>query len=270
MMKIGLGTYALAWSIGVQGNLPKKPMDIYAFLDFAKTLGYNLVQIADNLPLDIFTEKELENIFRRSKELGIEIEIGTRGLVRENVWEYIKIARQLDSSLLRVVIDKNDYEPGLQEINAILRELIPELEKQSIVLAIENHDRLKAAEFAKIVQKADSPYVGICLDSVNSIGADEGFEEVFQLLSGHTVNLHLKDYVIRRKSHMMGFDITGTPAGQGFIPIPKIMKTLQIKGKCKSVILELWPPPEPTIEATIEKEKKWVEESTQFLFDNFK
>ena len=43
-MKLGIGTYAYAWSIGtVTGEAPAKPMD-------AKGLGVELVQIADNLP----------------------------------------------------------------------------------------------------------------------------------------------------------------------------------------------------------------------------
>jgi L-ribulose-5-phosphate 3-epimerase UlaE len=64
---------------------------------------------------------------------------------------------------------------------------------------------------------------------------------------------------------MMGFDIYGTPAGQGMMPIKKILKTLQMYGKTGSIILELWPPPEDTIQSTIEKEKQWVDESIAYL-----
>jgi sugar phosphate isomerase/epimerase len=168
---------------------------------------------------------------------------------------------------LRIVIDHNDFKPPLSEIHKIIQAIIPELEKQNVQLAIENHDRLKAAEFHEIVMKANSRFVGICLDSVNSIGADEGFETVFQLLAPHTISLHLKDYTIKRKSHMMGFDITGTPAGKGRLPVLQIINVLESHGKCRSVILELWPAPEQSIAETIIKEKQWVEESAQFLID---
>ncbi|MDZ7604655.1 MAG: TIM barrel protein [Cyclobacteriaceae bacterium] len=103
----------------------------------------------------------------------------------------------------------------MSEIHAILRQIIPELEQSNIRLAIENHDRFKAREFREIIDKAYSSFVGICLDPANSLGADEGFETVFETLRPVTINFHLKDYTIRRKPHMMGFDIVGTPAGQG-------------------------------------------------------
>jgi L-ribulose-5-phosphate 3-epimerase UlaE len=105
---------------------------------------------------------------------------------------------------------------------------------------------------------------------VNSIGADEGFDSVFKTLAPYTINLHLKDYTIQRKSHMMGFDITGAPAGQGRLDIHFILKILEAIGKCKSMILESWPAPEKSIEQTIIKEQEWVKQGAQFLFENFK
>jgi sugar phosphate isomerase/epimerase len=269
-MKIGLGTYALAWSIGVPGHPPENPMDIYQFLDFAHESGFNLVQVADNLPLHQFNQQELNKILEKSNSLGIEVEVGTRGMTPENIKRYLDIAQLFRSPILRTVIDVMGFEPSLDEIHRIVRELIPDLEASNIKLAIENHDRLRSSEFLKIIQNADSEYVGICLDTVNSIGADEGFETVFSCLGPHTINLHLKDYTIKRKSHMMGFDIEGAPAGKGRIPINEILKNLEVHGKCQSMILELWPPPEKELEKTILKEQEWVRKSAHYLFENYK
>ncbi len=269
-MKFGLGTYALAWSIGVPGNLPEKPMDLYEFLDVAHRYGFNLVQIGDNLPLHHFSAKEIVELKKYANSKGVSLEVGTRGLMPDNVYRHLEIAEILDSSILRVVIDQKGFEPELSEIHDIVRNLIPELEKRNISLAIENHDRFKAFEFLKIIQQAKSPFVGICLDPVNSIGADEGFETVFKTLTPHTINFHLKDYTIRRKPHMMGFDISGAPAGQGRLDLDQIFSTLTKYGKCRSLILELWPEAEDKIELTIKKEQEWVRQSAQYLFEKFK
>jgi sugar phosphate isomerase/epimerase len=269
-MKIGLGSYALAWSIGVAGNMPEHPMDIYQFLDFAHDAGFDLVQIADNLPLSQFSENELHQIKEKTEALDIDIEVGTRGMTIENVHKYLEISTILGSPILRVVIDQQGFVPDLSEIHRIIRELMPELEKRDIRLAIENHDRLKAAQFQEIVETANSTNIGICLDPVNSIGADEGFETVFNALAQHTFNFHLKDYMIQRKKHMMGFDIYGAPAGQGRLNLPYIFSKLQSYGLCHSAILELWPAPEENIDLTIKKEQEWVQQSARFLFDNFK
>lgn len=269
-MKIGLGTYALAWSIGVPGNLPEKPMDIYEFLDFAHRHGFNLVQIADNLPLHHFSHKALTDIKNYADAKGLSFEVGTRGMTPDNLNRYLDIAEALDSPILRVVIDQQGFEPNLPEIHEIIRNCIPELGKKNISLAIENHDRFKAAEFVEMIDKAASPWVGICLDAVNSIGADEGFETVFSTLAPHTINFHLKDYTIRRKPHMMGFDITGVPAGSGRLDMEHIYATLTKYGKCQSLILELWPEPEDNIASTIKKEQEWVRQSARFLVQKFK
>jgi sugar phosphate isomerase/epimerase len=264
-MNIGVGSYALAWSIGVPGFIPPSPMNIFQFLEFVYHKGITLVQIADNLPLHIYSRKELNNILNRSQELGIKVEVGTRGLIPENINRYLEIASLFSADLLRVVIDTHEFKPDLKEINRIIGNLLPELERRNIKLAIENHDRFKSRQFKDIIKNADSELVGICLDSVNSIGADEGFDSVFDTLAPYTINLHLKDYVIRRKAHMMGFDILGTPAGKGMMPINRVMEILKKYGKSKSIIVELWPSPEDTIQQTIRKEKQWVNDSIEYL-----
>lgn len=264
-MQIGIGTYALAWSIGVPDSEPLNQMNIFEFLEFVHQKGISLVQIADNMPLHKYSEGDLEQIHSKSQEMGIKVEVGTRGLTPDSIKKYLDIASYLKSDILRVVIDTQDFSPEINEINRIIDILLPELNQRSIKLAIENHDRFKSQQFRDIIHHADSDLVGICLDSVNSIGADEGFDSVFETLAPYTINLHLKDYMIRRKSHMMGFDIYGTPAGQGMMPIKKILKTLKMYGKTESIILELWPPPEDTIQGTIEKEKQWVDESIAYL-----
>jgi sugar phosphate isomerase/epimerase len=264
-MQIGIGTYALAWSIGVPGSKPSNPMDIYQFMDFVRQQGISLVQIADNLPLHTFSTKELKQIYRRSQELEIKIEVGTRGLRPDHIRRYLEIASSLDSPILRVVIDSKDFTPEIHDIKKIINDLLPDIIKMGIRLAIENHERLTSEQFLEIIKHANSDLVGICLDPVNSIGADEGFDTVFTNLAPYTINLHLKDYLIRRKSHMMGFDIYGTPAGQGMMPIRRVVETLKTFGKTESIILELWPPPEDTIPETIRKEKIWVGESIAYL-----
>jgi 3-oxoisoapionate decarboxylase len=107
--------------------------------------------------------------------------------------------------------------------------------------------------------------VGICLDSVNSLGAGEGLHEVVDRLAPFTINLHLKDYLIRRVWHKMGFVVEGVPAGDGMLNIPWLKGEIERHGRCTSAILELWTPPEQELTATIAKEKAWVEKSIAFL-----
>ena len=112
--------------------------------------------------------------------------------------------------------------------------MVPEFKSRKIKLAIENHDRFKASEFEEIIQAVGQEWVGICLDSVNSMGAGEGFETVSEILIPYTINLHIKDFTIFRVSHKMGFVIEGRPAGKGMLNITELVSALSETGRCQS------------------------------------
>ena len=120
-------------------------------------------------------------------------------------------------------------------------------------------------QFTEIVERLASPAVGICLDTVNSFGALEGPEVVVAALAPWTVNLHLKDFYIRRVEHQMGFLVEGRPAGQGQLDVPWLLDQFRPNDRNLSVILEQWPPPQVTIEETIAMEKAWARESILYL-----
>jgi sugar phosphate isomerase/epimerase len=164
-----------------------------------------------------------------------------------------------------MVIDSTRFEPDIHTIISIIKDLLPELKSRKIRLALENHDRIKARDFEKIIQSVGSSMVGICLDSVNSMGAGEGFESVCDTLIPYTINLHIKDFKIYRMSHKMGFTIEGRPAGQGMLNIPDLVERIEDTGLCHSAFLELWTPPEQSIEQTIAKEAEWADESIRYL-----
>ena len=133
------------------------------------------------------------------------------------------------------------------------------------MLAIENHDRLPAAHLAAMVQDLGPDWVGVCLDTVNSLGALEGPAVVVETLGPWIVNLHLKDFTIFRPPHMMGFTVEGRPAGSGQLNVPQLLEILAAHEREFSAVLELWTPPEPSLEQTIRKEQRWVRESVEFL-----
>ena len=264
-MQTGLSSYTYTWAVGVPGSVPAKPLSAYDLVDKASASRLRLVQIADNLPLEGMADEQLTDLLNYSREQDIEIEMGSRGLTVEHTFKCLETADKLHSLILRMVIDKPGYEPDLETIIKTIKQLVPEFKSRKIKLAIENHDRFKAREFEQIIQAVGTEWVGICLDSVNSMGAGEGFETVSEILIPYTINLHIKDFTIFRASHKMGFIIEGRPAGQGMLNIPGLVSTLSEGGQCQSAILELWTPPEPSIEDTILKEERWASDSINYL-----
>jgi sugar phosphate isomerase/epimerase len=259
----GISSYTYTWAIGVPGQEPENPMTVFQLIEKAAEFGIHIVQIADNLPLDQFSETELLQIRNFAGNLKIQIEVGAKKMTPENLNRHIQIASLFESPMVRFVIDGPDFEPGTEEIKSIIKGAVPVLEEKKIILAIENHDRFKAAEFAEMVHQSGSAYVGICLDSVNSMGAGEGLETVIEKLARLTVNLHVKEFSVKRLFHKMGFIIKGCPLGEGMLPVPELLE--KVSDRCQSAILEQWTPPEETIEKTIEKEARWAEQSIVYL-----
>jgi sugar phosphate isomerase/epimerase len=264
-MKPGISSYTYTWAVGVPGSAPPGPLSARNLIDKAELSGLSVVQIADNLPLESLPPVELEELYKYACSKGISIEMGGRGLTAEHTMKCLYAAERLKSSILRMVTDSQGFEPGLQTIISLVKELVPELKSRRIKLAIENHDRLKARDFEKIILSVGSEWVGICLDSVNSMGAGEGFVTVSEILLPYTINLHVKDFTIFRVSDKMGLVIEGRPAGRGFLNIPELLEKAESTGLCNSAILELWTPPEPSLEDTIAKESAWAEESINYL-----
>jgi len=264
-MKTGISSYTYTWAAGVPGAMPAEPMSPFNLVDRAAYFQLGVVQIADNMPLETLPLNSIKELREYADNKGVSIEMGGRGLTPEHTMKCLETAELIGSPILRMVIDSAGYEPDLPAIISIVRDLVPELAARNIKLAIENHDRLKAREFEEIILSAGSEMAGICLDSVNSMGAGEGFETVADILIPYTINLHIKDFTIKRVSHKMGLVVEGTPAGKGMLKIRDLVEKLDASGNCRSAILELWTPPEENLEDTIMKEAQWADESIKYL-----
>jgi sugar phosphate isomerase/epimerase len=223
------------------------------------------VQIADNLPLDRLGADELDVLARDADRLGLDLEVGTRGIDPGLLRRYADIAARLRSPILRTVIDTADHRPDPNEVVQTLRSAMPDFERFGICLAIENHDRLRAAILADILDRVGSPNIGICLDTANSVGCVENLDTLVDVLGAQTVNLHLKDHCIFRPPHHNGFVVEGRPAGRGQLDVPRLLRAIRELGRDPNVILELWTPPEATPAETVAKEEAWARESVGYL-----
>jgi 3-oxoisoapionate decarboxylase len=262
-MILGISSYTYPWAVGVRGHEPARPLDETGLLDLCRQHGLKLLQIGDNLPLANFDSGRLDRLAARAKKENVRLEIGARRLTVERTVDYVAIARRVGARLLRFVIDDTGYHPTPQEISNILKECGPLLD--GITLGIENHDRFAAAVLREIIESAESDRIGVCLDTANSLGAGEGIGAVATVLVPLTVNLHIKDFHIERVPHLMGFTVTGRPAGTGMLGLPELVRQLAPFKRCETAVLELWTPPEAQLEKTIAKEAAWAVQSLAFL-----
>ena len=262
-MILGISSFTFGWAVGAPGYEPSCPLDEHGLLDYCRNQGVSLLQFGDNLPLHTFSETRLDRLASRAAAEGVRLEVGSRGLTLERVAVYAAIARRVGAKLIRFVIDDANYQPSPEVVIALLQQSLPLL--QGLCIGIENHDRFTAMELRNILVAVDSDRVGVCLDTANSLGAGEGIEAVSVVLAPFTLNLHIKDFHVERLPYKMGFTVMGRPAGAGMLNLPLLLNTLRPHNRCATAILELWPPPEADLTATIEKESAWAVQSLNYL-----
>ena len=263
-MKLGIGTYCYMWSIGFPGARPERPLTASGLLEKARELGVHLVQVGPNLPLGDLPEAELAAFVVRAQEWGIELELGTRGLERDHLERQIRLARRIGATLLRTIPEVGGQTPALADLPGHLSAIRPLLEGEGVRLGLEN-GKIPAADLRAVLDDLDSRHVGVILDTVNSLAISEGWRYVAETLAPHTVCLHHKEFVVERVWHMMGFSVQGRPAGQGQVDTPWLLDLLRAADARFNVVLEVWPPEQETLAATIALEQAWVRESIGFL-----
>jgi len=266
-MRLGIGTWAYPWSVGIPGyEAPEPRMDAFALLRRANDLGLQLVQICDNLAYYSMNSAALEAIYRYAANLNIILSLGTRGVTPSHLLNVIEYARPLHVETLRTVIDN----PNAASVVDGLKSIVPALADANLVLVLENTEILDAREIAAIIQAVDSPYVRICLDTCNSLGRLQGLEQVVAALGPVTRMIHYKDFAVQRVSQAppvvrMGFEVVGRAAGDGWVDIDWLFRAMASQARELDVILELWPPFIEDMAKTVQNEQDWVERSIAFL-----
>ena len=162
-----------------------------------------------------------------------------------------------------MVTDKDGDEPRVEEVIARLCSLAEECRRAGVVIAIENHDRLRAKQFAAIAAALPGT-AGICLDTVNSMGALEGPEVVVE----HRP-LYREPAPERFRGGPAG-DADGLPGRgprrrRGVLDIPWVLEKLKSFGRDCNAILEMWPPAEATLEQSKALEDEWAESGVRRL-----
>lgn len=264
-MELGLSTYTFPWAFGIAQMGYRASMNLTDLLHYAQQQGVRRVQVGDNFPLHLQSKADCQQWAALARDLGIQIEVGTRRLERAHIQVYLELAEIFESPFIRVVVDDDDYRPGPRQVITILDQLVPELKARERVLAIENHDRFTASTLKRIIEFSDADWVNVCLDTANSLGANDGIATVLEHLAPYTINLHIKDFRIQRWPHLMGFRVEGCAAGQGILDIPALLQQIAPYEYCQSVTLELWSSPLDTQEETLNNERQWAASSINYL-----
>ena len=264
-MKLGISSYTYPWSVGVGDEIPAVRLTPFDLLARAQALNVRVLQLADGLDLHTLSHSTLDAILHKAQVMDIALEVGTRATNKEDLLAYIAIAQCLRSPFLRVVMRTTDCLLSAAESVSLINNVLPELERANVILAIETHESVTAKQLRGIIEATSTKWVGVCFDTANSLGCFETAEVVWAELKDYVVNFHAKDVTVNRYGRGLGFIIAGSPAGQGKLDLAGLINAARALPRKVNVILEHWVPAEQTLEETMHKEQRWAVESIAYL-----
>jgi 3-oxoisoapionate decarboxylase len=246
--RIGLGSYAFFWR--------KAELSIADMLRRTADRGLGLFQICDDERVAELDDAGLRELRATADELGIELELGTRGVDPAHLGRYLELAVALRAPLVRSMVPR-----GAADAEASLRTALPAYADTGVTLALETYEQLPTRGLVALVETIASPALGICLDPANCVAALETPAEVIALCAPYVRDIHVKDAAFTRRDGWVGFTYSGAPAGTGQIDLPAVLATAPDAAR----VVEHWLPWQGDAETTAAREEDWTTATLEYL-----
>jgi 3-oxoisoapionate decarboxylase len=259
---IGLSTYAYFWRFS--DRVPA-PLSLEDMLRATAADGVALFQICDYAPLDAFTDAELAATRALADELGLTLELGTRGTDPAHLQRYLALAQALGAVLVRSMWTSGDDRPDAAESERRLRAALPAYERAGVVLALETYEQVSSVALVDLVAAIGSPSLGICLDPANTVANLELPADVTARCLPHVVNWHVKDFDFSREAGWVGFSLLGVPLGEGRLDYDGMRASIRPAERGINQVIEHWLPWQGDAETSIRREAEWTATNLSYL-----
>lgn len=259
---IGLGTYAYFWQ---HSERAPEPLSLIGAFEDTAAQGVELFQICDYAPLDTMSDAELRDAASAANDLGIAIELGTKGIRPEHLSRFLALAEVFDARLVRSMVYGPDSRPTLAEAETWLRSSIRSFEDAGVTLALETYEQLATADLTGLVERVGSRRLGICLDPANVVARLEQPSACVLLSAPLVANVHVKDFAFARQDGWVGFTYSGTAMGTGLHDYPQLLAAVRPRERGINEIVEHWLPWQGDPETTIRTERDWTRTTLEYL-----
>jgi sugar phosphate isomerase/epimerase len=259
---IGLGTYAFFWQ---HSDRVPEPLSLIGAFEATKELGVGLFQICDYAPLERMSDAELTDAAAAARDLGLAIELGTKGIEPDRLERFLRLARLFDARLVRSMLYSPDSRPTLAQAEEWLRQALPAYEASGVDLALETYEQVTTADLVSLVARIDSARLGICLDPANVVARLELPRDCVELTAAHVKNVHVKDFAFARQPGWVGFTYGGAPMGDGLHDYPHLLETVRPREHGVNEIVEHWLSWQSDPETTIRTEREWTRTTIEYL-----
>ncbi|GAA2934752.1 TIM barrel protein [Microbacterium luteolum] len=259
---IGLGTYAYFWQ---HSDRAPEPLSLIGAFEDTRAQGVDLFQICDYAPLERMSDDEVRDAAAAARDLGLTIELGTKGIVPAHLSRFLELAAIFDARLVRSMLYGPDSRPTLDEAETWLRDSIRSYEAAGVTLALETYEQVPTAELVGIIERVGSPNLGICLDPANVVAQLENPKTCVELTAALTKNIHVKDFAFARQPGWVGFTYSGAAMGTGLHDYAQLLAAVQPRERGINEIVEHWLPWQDDAETTIRTEREWTRTALDYL-----
>ncbi|RMB80858.1 sugar phosphate isomerase/epimerase [Streptomyces shenzhenensis] len=262
-MAYGISTYAYFWRIS---DRAPEPLSLTDMLRDTAELGGQVFQICDYAPIESYDAARLADVRATARDLGLRLELGTRGIRAERLDTYLRLARELDVTLVRSMLNTADHRPGTAEAVALLKQAVPRYADAGVTLGLETYEQVATDDLLTVVRRVDSPHLGVVLDPGNSVARLERPVDVVAATAPYVVNIHVKDFAFTRRDGWVGFTYAGCPLGEGLLDHAGMIAAVRPKERGINQIVEHWLPwQDEGFDTTARLEHQWTQHSINTL-----
>jgi 3-oxoisoapionate decarboxylase len=259
---IGLSTYSFFWE---HSERAAEPLSLRGAFEATAALGVGLFQICDYAPLEAMDERELSEAAAAARDLGLVVQLGTKGLEPGHLRRFLALADVFGSQLVRSMLTGPASSPSLDRAGAWLAEVLPEYEAAGVVLALETYEQVSTADLVDLVTAHRSDHLGICLDPANVVARLEHPRDCVTTAAPHVVNVHAKDFAFARQAGWVGFTYSGVEMGTGLHDYPHLLSTVSPRERGIDEVVEHWLPWQGDAETTVRTEREWTRAAVAHL-----
>lgn len=248
-MKVGIDSYCFHRFFGeVYAQQPQPPfqMTLEDFIHYAHELGVDGVSLESCfIPQrddpaymgqikSILDEYNLDRVYAWGHPDGLE-----GGKNKAEYQEMIKSfghARNIGAKVMRVVgsslmFRHEPHQPQIERLAAMFKEAVKVAEEYDIKMAVENHIDFTADEIMQLLEKVDSPYLGLNFDTGNFLRLLDDPIKGMEKLARHTYATHIKDLKVQKGAAAdEWFFFSSTPVGDGYVDNQQLAQMLKNAG----------------------------------------
>ena len=259
-MLLGLHTYSLHLH-GMGQNwggfkLQWEPVwDIFGLMDEAKKLGLDGLHLTA-ADLGATDQDHLHDVRRAAEERGLFLEYNFSldaseydDRLTHTMEEGIAIAESIGSDIGKISMDVKRPRPVCG--SAFHPEVIPQLENiakkaeaaapvaqnAGVRICLENHTEAFSDEVLWIINRVNHPYVGVCVDTNNSLMVGEDPLTAIRKLAPLSFTNHFSDHRIVFDQY--GCRITGVATGSGDVPMREAYQIIKANPNIKRINIEV-------------------------------